>query len=424
MLALIFFTNLVWPSSVSQDILLLSRMSYFIEASPTAEVHVQNSAVVKVQEHPKGLKLTAKKKGNAYVTVDRKIYHIHIVSKKLFSIYSQVWPLTKSNSSLKIKIDGEKLLLKGKVSNWRTWKKITQAVIDSKDLKTQIQFSSEVFSKIKEETQKKLFEFQLPPVTLISSPELTALLPPMPKEREQLYRKVLAPLLIKPVLHNSLINPGKTIELSLLIAEVKKGALLRYGLKWPSQIQADFLPEKNWLTNEQSRFQLDALETKGDAKILASPRLLSSSGEKASFIAGGELPIRSGKFGGDVFWKKHGILLSFTPIVDPKNQLQLKIEVEVSSPDFSQAIDGLPGFSTHRVSTNLKMKEPHTIAISGLYRMDESKNRQGLPFLSRLPIIGPLFSSQDFQKRQSELLILISPKIISQRPGHVSSSPR
>jgi pilus assembly protein CpaC len=172
---------------------------------------------------------------------------------------------------------------------------------------------------------------------------------------------------------------------------------------------------------------LDALERKGLVKTLAEPTLVALSGETASFLAGGEFPIpvaqsTSGGGGGagagaiSIEFKPFGVSLSFTPTVLADGIINLQVEPEVSSidPSASMTVNGLtvPGLQTRRANTVLELRDGESFALAGLIRKDFSTTVRQVPLLGSIPIIGALFRSTGFQKGETELVIVVTPRIV------------
>ncbi|MBX7541288.1 type II and III secretion system protein family protein [Qipengyuania sphaerica] len=172
---------------------------------------------------------------------------------------------------------------------------------------------------------------------------------------------------------------------------------------------------------------LDALEEKGMAKTLAEPTLIALSGETASFLAGGEFPIpvvQQGGGGGQggsnavtVEFKPFGVSLGFTPTVLSDKVINLVVQPEVSSidPTASIELNGLqiPGLQTRRASTVLELRDGESFAIAGLLQRDFKTTVNQVPLLGSIPIIGSLFRSSSFQKGETELLIVVTPRLVA-----------
>ncbi|WP_057882510.1 type II and III secretion system protein family protein [Tsuneonella troitsensis] len=183
---------------------------------------------------------------------------------------------------------------------------------------------------------------------------------------------------------------------------------------------------------------LDVLERKGLAKTLAEPTLVALSGEKASFLAGGEFPIPVSQGGGSgsgggtggggnaitVEFKPFGVSLGFTPTVLGDKVISLIVEPEVSSidPSASVTVNGLvvPGLQTRRASTTVELRDGESFAIAGLLRTDYQTTVRQLPLLGNIPILGALFRSTGFQRGETELLIVVTPRLVAPiRPNQV-----
>jgi pilus assembly protein CpaC len=179
---------------------------------------------------------------------------------------------------------------------------------------------------------------------------------------------------------------------------------------------------------------LNMLERRGLSKTLAEPTLVALSGERASFLAGGEFPIpvvqsNSGAGGGasnaiTIEFKPFGVSLGFTPTVLSDKVISMIVEPEVSSidPTASVAINGLivPGLQTRRASTTVEMRDGESFVIAGLLRKDFATTVRQLPVLGSLPILGSLFRSSSFQKGETELLIVVTPRLVAPiRPDQV-----
>jgi pilus assembly protein CpaC len=168
---------------------------------------------------------------------------------------------------------------------------------------------------------------------------------------------------------------------------------------------------------------LNALERKGIVTTLAEPTLVALSGETASFLAGGEFPIpvaQSGSSGGDsaisVQFKQFGVSLAFTPTVLADGVINLEVAPEVSAidPSASVVINNLrvPGLQTRRAHTTVELRDGESFALAGLIRRDFQDTIRQFPILGSIPIIGALFRSTNFQKEETELVIIVTPRLV------------
>jgi pilus assembly protein CpaC len=164
---------------------------------------------------------------------------------------------------------------------------------------------------------------------------------------------------------------------------------------------------------------IDALETKGLARRLAEPNLVSRSGQKASFLAGGEFPMPVNSKDGviTIDYKKYGVSLEFTPTVLSDGLISLDIAPEVSSIDQSSAYNigniSVPGFIVRRAQTSVDLKSGQSFMIAGLLQTFNDVNIERTPGIGKAPIIGSLFSSKGYQKRETDLVIIVTPHLVN-----------
>jgi pilus assembly protein CpaC len=175
---------------------------------------------------------------------------------------------------------------------------------------------------------------------------------------------------------------------------------------------------------------INALEQKGVARALAEPNLVALSGDTASFLAGGEYPIPvPGSFGSiTVDYKRYGVGLAFTPTVLNAGLINLKIEPEVSQLDFSHlvTIGGLsvPPLIVRRASTTVELRDGQSFVIGGLLQSNNQNVVDQLPWLGDVPVLGALFRSTSYQKNETDLAIIVTPRLVRPaRPGDVIKTP-
>ena len=164
---------------------------------------------------------------------------------------------------------------------------------------------------------------------------------------------------------------------------------------------------------------LKALEKKGYVNTLAEPTLVAISGHQAKFHAGGEIPVPMADANGRVTieWKKFGVRLTFTPIVVDSGVVNLKIEPEVSTLDWDNGVIfagyRLPALRTRNAESTMELRDGQTLVMAGLISSEDIKGVSKLPILGDIPILGALFRSTNFMKNESELVLLVTPKIVT-----------
>ncbi|MDE3081456.1 MAG: general secretion pathway protein, partial [Paracoccaceae bacterium] len=164
---------------------------------------------------------------------------------------------------------------------------------------------------------------------------------------------------------------------------------------------------------------LEALESKGAVRTLAEPNLTALSGQQAKFLAGGEypIPVQDGNGNITVQYKPFGVGLNFTPTVVDGNLINLQIDAEVSAVDTTVSYNNngfaINAFKTRKTSTTVEMHDGESFAIAGLLQDNFSDRANQVPWLGDVPILGALFRSADFQRNQSELVIIVTPHLVS-----------
>jgi pilus assembly protein CpaC len=176
---------------------------------------------------------------------------------------------------------------------------------------------------------------------------------------------------------------------------------------------------------------INALEQKGVARALAEPNLVALSGDTASFLAGGEfpIPVPGGPQGQvTIDYKRFGVGLAFTPTVLSGGLINLKIEPEVSQLDFSHLLvlqgASIPSLIVRRASTTVELRDGQSFVIGGLLQSTGQNAISQLPWLGDVPVLGALFRSTTYQKNESDLAIIVTPRLVQPaRPGDVIKTP-
>ncbi len=249
-----------------------------------------------------------------------------------------------------------------------------------------------------------------------------------------------------------------TVQLQARFVELRKSAMQQIGLKWNTQSPGirfsyasdfqtndyfrnnpgDFLPtdqlpldigqaNRHLGVGLKLSAMIDLLDESGKAQVIAEPMLSTMSGSSAEFQAGGEVPIPVRGEQGDtnVTFKDYGILLKVAPEVTHSGFIRTRIEVEVSDIDESVSVLGVPGFSVRNARTQMNGPSGQTLLIAGLIDEKQSEAVSQLPGLGNLPVIGKLFQSRRFQNDETELVVLITPRITrAQTTTKASAAPR
>jgi pilus assembly protein CpaC len=169
--------------------------------------------------------------------------------------------------------------------------------------------------------------------------------------------------------------------------------------------------------------QLSALENQGMIRTLAKPNLVAISGEKASFLAGGEFPYPVPQSNGGanasvtitVEFREYGVRLEFKPVVQPNGLIRLEVAPEVSQLDTTNTLRiagyTVPGLITRKTATTVELRDGTALAIGGLFQHDYNNAISQVPGLGSIPVLGALFRSQRWQNHETELLIIVTPRL-------------
>ncbi|WP_170351452.1 MULTISPECIES: type II and III secretion system protein family protein [Ruegeria] len=179
----------------------------------------------------------------------------------------------------------------------------------------------------------------------------------------------------------------------------------------------------------QVRLLLEALEAKGLARSLAEPNLSALSGQEATFLAGGEVPIPVPQEDGVIAieYKTFGVEIDFIPRVVDGDLINLELAAAVSSidtsSDFTIQGDTVPSFVTRQTSTTVELRDGESFAIAGLIQDDFADLNSQVPWVGDIPVLGALFRSAEYQRQQSELVIIITAHLVSPTRGEALALP-
>jgi pilus assembly protein CpaC len=242
----------------------------------------------------------------------------------------------------------------------------------------------------------------------------------------------------KAVTSAMIIRQAQEIALDVRIVEVDRTALKDFGIDLSagtnsggivfsaaqgligSPTPAGVLTLKPAIAGGSLTATLRALEQKGVARTLAKPNLTALSGEDASFLAGGEIPVPvpTGVTGGiGIEYRQFGVQLHFTPTLYPDGLIRLKVAPEVSQLDKADGVTivgyQVPALTIRRASTTVELRDGQSFAIAGLFQHSFSDSIDQLPGVGKLPIIGALFRSSNWQKNETELVIIVTPRLVN-----------
>jgi pilus assembly protein CpaC len=179
---------------------------------------------------------------------------------------------------------------------------------------------------------------------------------------------------------------------------------------------------------------ISALERKGLVRLLAEPNLVALSGDPASFLAGGEIPVPTVQPSGGsvplitVEYKPFGVQLSFEPTVLGDGIINLRIAPIVSQLDYTNAVEvqgfRIPALSKRETRTTIELRAGQSFAISGLLQNEGLRDISQVPWLGTVPVLGALFRSSSYQQRETDLVVIVTPNLVAPAaPGQQLTSP-
>lgn len=269
----------------------------------------------------------------------------------------------------------------------------------------------------------------------------------------------VTPMLAKDekLINNIALRRATQVHLRVRIAEVSRDINQQFGVNWqallnPGNVVAGILNGRDFYDDDKKRYVLptdswsilggykvgqynvqamiDALDAEGLVSVMAEPNLTAVSGQTASFLAGGEFPVpvaQSNTNSISVEFKPFGVALDFTPTVLSNNRISLNVRPEVSeiNPANSIVINGLsiPGLTVRRVNTTVELASGQSFAIGGLLQNNMHDAVSKFPGLGDLPVLGKLFSSQNYRNSKSELVVIVTAYVVRPADADAFQTP-
>ncbi len=394
----------------ANDIILAPGESTTIK-TPPGVITLGNKGLLSVSDMGSQIKLVGKKIGQTNLRTGAKKYNVIVVRQNTYKTYQKLSDWVSSRRGLTLTVEDHKIYIRGTFLSYIDWLDLAQFTSDSDDFTIQAAIDAHGKTKINSHLRELSEKNNLPFSDMNTLPNWEISISSQHKNNLSVYKKIFSPYGIK-INHSSFaLTSIPMIEITILAAEVKRTEFHQFGVSWPASTSFQVLPKLN-LGATTLQASIDHLEQKGLGKVLASPKLLTQSGETATFHSGGEFPIKtSNQFNANVIWKQYGIMMKIQPKADFTGKMDVKIECEVSAID-TKTVDNLPGLLINRISSHFNLNETKTIALSGLLREEWDKNRQGLPGLSDLPLFGALFASDSYRNNKTELVFFVTPRIV------------
>jgi len=240
------------------------------------------------------------------------------------------------------------------------------------------------------------------------------------------------------VINTMTLVGGQQVNLEVRILEAQRDAGRELGISWGGTVNGQGVSVNSTTDGSFSKFMtgliagginlnatINAMENKSLVRTLAEPNLTTLSGVKASFLAGGEVPIRTVDQNGNaaVEYRQFGVLLGFTPLVLDNDRIQIHLQPEVSGLNgFSAGND--PIFNTRNLDATVELRDGQSFSVAGLLQTDNKLNQDQLPWIGDVPILGSLFKSSSYKKHDTELVVIVTPRLVQpMTPGQVPATP-
>lgn len=384
-----------------------------IFSKPVSKIWVERKEIVSVDKSKNEYLLKANELGYSHLRINQKLFLFFVHPLGSFIGMDRWQTALKKFTHLNAKYCGVFICLDGELASFTEYLELMQM---AEQLNQNIYFTAEVSENIKDELRqhisKQLRLEGYTPQQLVFSK--TWRMHYAKQSNTTNLKKTLEKLGVELYIKPQMAELSDNVEVNVKIVELSKNFYRKYGMQWPSQFNAEILSSAKLKMADSFEISLNAAESNGEAKILASPRLITRNEKEASFFAGGEFPMRvSSHKQSRIEWRKFGISLKLKPKLDSLGQLSLELETEISSVNAALRVDDVPALQVNKVSSHFDTISGKTIALSGLMRHESSQSQEGLAFLSKIPLIGPLFSSRNFIENKSELVIFVTPKLLS-----------
>lgn len=343
------------------------------------KIWVENSKIVKVEQSSSGVEIKGLAIGQTEIRKNNEL--IKVIVSPLGSNHTlETWSkLSKKFVGLKVDFCEQVICLKGKLFRFHDFERIVN-YLSSNDssLYLSLEVSDFLQTKINSFIENHVRSNGLTPMKVnFGQPWRVQF---NSKDSGDEYIKTYRQVGVFATVNHQKIEIADNVRVSVHITEVRKDFGRTLGIKWPDTYAAQIV-NNQFSTENSFAAALQAKESSGEARILASPNLICRSGKEAEFFAGGEFPIKILNYKiQDIVWKKYGIMLKIKPQVDATGQMSLQIDTEISSIDKSRSVDNIPALFSNKVSSYFDLVKAKTIALSGLIKNESGKSSDGLPF--------------------------------------------
>ncbi len=392
--------------SVAKDYFITQGESLYLPVSPSSRIIVGNSNIISIKDLGSKIKISTKKKGFSALKIGLKSHNVYSVNTLEKDLYYKLQELMKTFKGLKLKMLNKEVTIEGKLLRVSDYINIKDLAATSKQpLRWRARPHKNIIKPFNKYIKNELLKFGIEAHSIENGADVY-----LHKDYKKLsLEKKLPGINFYYLSHTPKLS--KKIKTKLYFLEMSRSAQKKLGVNWEQSLKKQLSPTTT-TTGALTAF-ISALEDTGNGQLLAKPHIITNSGTQGQFLAGGEFPIRSynSENSGSISWKTYGIQLNITPTYY-KNKIHIDIHSETSNIDPSTSIDGIPGLKTNKVTSTITLKNKAISVLSGVYKLEHMEGVKQIPILSNLPILGELFKSHTFMKRESDLVILVQAEVL------------
>ncbi len=425
---------LVASSAAAQDLVLVKGQQKTIDAPDMNRVAVGNPEVADVKALQKQILVTAIGQGQTDIIIwdenqTQRSVKVRVVDTDPRVIAEEVRQLLRNVEGIQVIAMTSKVIIEGKALRKEDLNTINQIAAIYPQVTNLATLSPDVLNTICHHINCEMNASGLTGVKAVRLGNKVVLQGEVPGEDEKKKIEIIAGAF--DVQFTNLVKVGVTLKKMVLVnvdfVEMEKNKMTEAGIDWDDSIRigGDISGEGMFGADAASGAfnggyrigsnygaTIKLVTNDKNAHFIARPKLLCRSGEKAEFLAGGQVPIKTvTEHTSSIEYKNFGIILNIEPVVDNKGNIATSIEVENST--ISDFFDGDPAFQSSRVRTNINVKSGEVIVLSGLVNREHAKAVDKIPLIGSIPVLGELFKSRSFKSNKSELVIFVTPVVMS-----------
>ena len=429
------------PAFSADPVRVVVNQSYVLSVTGIQKIQPGDEAIATAQKLSKDqIVITGKKVGTTNIIVwDEKgkdiNYTIIVMSSDPESIASELKKTLKGIDGLEITTTGENVLLDGELSSNKDAKLVRDTAAKYPNIVKDSTRISPVVKEILAKEAERVIDIRGIRIRIAADKIFLEGKVPTKEEADRaqtIAKSYLGEEVINLLqISDKVVSRNALIQLNVQIIEVRKTTRKNIGINWPEALtfqEESVLPgifRINKITRQDPLWaKLNALFEEGTARIIAKPNLITISGGKAKFLAGGEMPVPITQPGGGggggitINWKEYGVKVEIEPTVDATNSfINAKVKPEYSGIDKANGIvlEGaeIPAITNRSIETEVQIEIGETLLIAGMLKTDEQEMIQRVPVLGSLPIIGWLFTHKSPSLEQSELAIFVTPTLLA-----------